>query len=75
MIALSINVLIILITLITLPLLLLFWLYDERKHRKIKIVPNRIITINCDICMSKVNCERDEKFIRCPVCSSLIKIK
>ena len=74
MITVSINSLIALIALFSLSGLLIIWLFDEWKRRKSKVIPNKIITISCDICMTQINCDRDEKFVRCTACNSLIKI-
>ena len=62
---------------VMLPLagLLVIWLYDEWRARKVRFVPTAAVMITCEICLFRFLCDKDARLARCPQCGSLTKAR
>lgn len=58
---------------VPLTIITLLWLYDSEKRYSKRAVPTQKTMCECEICLFHFTADKEEKFVRCPQCGSLME--
>lgn len=73
MILLSLPSVIGLLLILPMAFLAFLWLRDNQSREDRKTIPTTLVMVECDICLHRFTCHKDDAFVRCPRCNNLME--